>query len=164
MAAASLSISSSTGRTASRSAPASPCCRALRFSARAPLTAKIAIGTPTQGTGRDALVVSSQNDFAELGTTGKASFPSETDISASVAALMEPDPVVTASVSDTSTGNETADLLQAFHNSTAPGEGDLSFGSRAQLWLSAATKNFGRWLNYQGTTPRALRRMAPARW
>ncbi|HEV7245956.1 MAG TPA: cellulose biosynthesis cyclic di-GMP-binding regulatory protein BcsB [Shinella sp.] len=122
----------------------------LALSARAPLTAKIAIGTPTQGTGRDVLVVSSQNDFAELGATDKASFPSETDIGASVAALMEPDPVVTASVPDTATGNETADLLQAFHNSTAAGEGDLSFGSRAQLWLSAATKNFGRWLNYQG--------------
>lgn len=122
----------------------------LALSARAPLTAKIAIGTPSDNTGRDALVVSSQNDFAELGTSGKAAFPSADDISASVADLMKPDPVTTAAVSDSATGNDTADLLQAFHNSTAAEVDELSFGSRAQLWFSAASQNFGRWLSYEG--------------
>ncbi|MCR6501107.1 cellulose biosynthesis cyclic di-GMP-binding regulatory protein BcsB [Shinella sp. CPCC 101442] len=124
----------------------------LALSARAPLTAKIAIGAPAQGTGRDALIVSSQNDFAELGASSKAAFPDAGDINASVADLLKPDPVSTASVSDAAagTGNDTADLLQAFHNSTAADEGELSFGSRAQLWLSAASRSFGRWLSYEG--------------
>ncbi|AOF89810.1 cellulose biosynthesis cyclic di-GMP-binding regulatory protein BcsB [Sinorhizobium sp. RAC02] len=124
----------------------------LALSARAPLNAKIAIGTPAEGTGRDALVVSSQNDFADLGSADKAAFPSAADINASVADLLRPDPVVTASVSDGArgTGDDTADLLQAFHNSTAQQEDDLSFSARTQRWLSAASTNFGRWLNYQG--------------
>ncbi|UDF30771.1 UNVERIFIED_ORG: cellulose biosynthesis cyclic di-GMP-binding regulatory protein BcsB [Roseateles sp. XES5] len=120
----------------------------LALSARSPLNAKIVLGAPAAGTGRDALVVSSQNDFAELGKTGKAAFPDAGDVTASLADLMKTDPVVTASVS-TGGGDDTADLLQAFHKSTAAEEDDLSFGSRAQLWFSAASKNFGRWLNYE---------------
>ncbi len=123
----------------------------LALSARAPLNARIAIGTPAEGSGRDALVVSSQNDFAELGPADKAAFPTADDISASVADLLKPDAVVTASVSGgAAMGSETADLLQAFHDSTAAGEDELSFGARAQLWLAAATNSFGRWLNYEG--------------
>lgn len=124
----------------------------LALSARAPLTAKIAIGAPSEGTGRDALVVSSQNDFAELGTSGKAAFPDADEVTASVADLLKPDPVHTASASDGAAGtdNDTADLLQAFHNSTAAEEDELSFGSRAQLWFSAASRSFGRWLSYEG--------------
>lgn len=122
----------------------------LALSARAPLNARIAIGAPAEGTGRDALVVASQNDFAELGTADKAAFPNADDIGASVADLLKPDTVVTASVSGAATGNETADLLQAFHDSTAGGEDVLSFGNRVQLWLAAATNSFGRWLNYEG--------------
>lgn len=121
----------------------------LARSARAPLNARIAIGLPAQGTGRDALVISSRNDFAELGAAGKSAFPAEADIGASVADLLKPDPVLTASVS-AGTGDETADLLQAFHNSTAAQQEDLSFGTRAQLWLAAASNGFGRWLSYEG--------------
>ena len=121
----------------------------LALSARAPLNAKIAIGTPSEGTGRDALVISSQHDFAELGAADKAAFPSTADITASVADLLKPDPVVTASVSEATSSNETADLLQAFHNSTAAQQEDMPFGSRAQQWLSGASQSFGRWLSYQ---------------
>ena len=126
----------------------------LALSARAPLNAKIAIGTPENGTGRDALVVSSQHDFAELGAADKKAFPSA---GATVADLLKPDPVVTASVAE-SGGDDTADLLQAFHNSTAAEGDDLSLGSRAQLWFSAASKSFGRWLNYEDAESE---RMAP---
>ena len=123
----------------------------LALSARAPLNAQVAIGTPAESTGRDALIVSSQNDFAELGAADKTAFPTAGDVSISVADLLKPDTVVTASVSGSAvTGNETADLLRAFHNSTAAGEDELSFGARAQLWLAAATNGFGRWLNYEG--------------
>ncbi|WP_411037027.1 cellulose biosynthesis cyclic di-GMP-binding regulatory protein BcsB [Shinella sp. BYT-45] len=128
----------------------------LALSARAPLNAKIAIGTPVQGAGRDALVISSRNDFAELGPANKAAFPSASDVSASLADLLKPDPVVTASVSGGASGNEAADLLQAFHNSTAPPQEELSFGSRAQLWLSAASRSFGRWLSYERADARTV--------
>lgn len=121
----------------------------LALSARTPLNAKIAIGAPAEGSGRDALVVSSQNDFAELGAAGKAAFPSAGDVSASVEELLEPDPVVTASVSDAG-GDETADLLQAFRTSTASSQDALSLGSKAQLWFSNASRSFARWLSYEG--------------
>ncbi len=124
----------------------------LSLSARSPLNAKIAIGAPAGATGRDALVVSSQHDFAELGPADKTAFPS----AGSVAELTRPDPVVTASV-PAGSGDDTADLLQAFHNSTAAEDDALSFGSRARLWLSAASKGFGRWLSYEdaGGKPKA---------
>lgn len=121
----------------------------LALSARSPLMAKVALGAPVDGTGRDALVISSQNDFAELGAADKSAFPRAENIAASVANLLMPDPIVTASISKAASGDDTEDLLQAFHNSTAASQGDLSFGTRAQQWLSAASANFSRWLSYQ---------------
>lgn len=113
----------------------------LSLAARAPLNAKIAIGAPVEGTGRDALVIASQQDFAELGAAGKTAFPGTADPGT-------PDPLVTASVSR-SAADDTADLLQAFQETTAVHDDELSFTTRAQLWLSAATKRFRHWLRYE---------------
>lgn len=128
----------------------------LALSARAPLAVTLAFGAPREGTGRDALVVSSQNDFAELGAAGKSAFPSLSDVGATVAAILEPDPIVTAAVPEKPAGDDSAALLEAFYNSTAPTENDLPWASRAQAWLAAASRGFGRWLKYEEEAPSPL--------
>ncbi|MFC3072437.1 cellulose biosynthesis cyclic di-GMP-binding regulatory protein BcsB [Shinella pollutisoli] len=109
----------------------------LALAARAPFDVTIALGAPAAGSSRDALVITAQGEFAELGAAGKGAFP---------------DPVVTASISDGPAADSAA-LLEAFRSATAAGEDDLSLTARARLWLAEAPRRFGRWLNYDGEAP-----------
>jgi len=109
----------------------------LALSARAPLDVTVAFGEPAAASGRDALVVATRGEFAELGAAGKGAFP---------------DPVVTASVSEGAAGDSAA-LLDAFRSATAPREETLSLTARARLWLAQASRRFGRWLSYEGEVP-----------
>lgn len=129
----------------------------LALVARNPLNADIRLGASVAND-RNALVITTQNAFANLGKAGKSSFPLDALQSSAVAGSIETDPLKTAAISDSgSTVSETkADdstaLLDAFRKSTTRPQDSLSMTSKVQGWFASAGLRFGKWLNYQDGT------------
>ncbi len=128
----------------------------LALAARNPLNADIRLGAAGAADDRNALVITTQNAFAELGRAGKGGFPLDAlQSSANAASLTETDPVRTAAISDNastiseSNADDSTALLDAFRKSTTQPQDSLSMTSRVQGWFASAGLRFGKWLNYQ---------------
>ncbi|KQV43835.1 MULTISPECIES: cellulose biosynthesis cyclic di-GMP-binding regulatory protein BcsB [unclassified Rhizobium] len=113
----------------------------LAVAAGSPLPAEILLGKASPS--RNALVIATDNAFADLGAAGKTAF---------IADETAPDPLPTAAIADTGSANEpdnSSELLDAFRRSTAVPEGERSATTLAGEWLARAAGRFGSWLNYQ---------------
>ncbi|MBP1861933.1 cellulose biosynthesis cyclic di-GMP-binding regulatory protein BcsB [Rhizobium herbae] len=130
----------------------------LALAARNPLGADIHLGAASASGDRNALVITTQNAFADLGKTGKGGFPLDVFQSNAMAApITDADPMKTAAIGDTvfaagvteNGGDDSSALLDAFRKSTTRPEGGLSVTSKLQSWFAAAGARFGKWLNYQ---------------
>ncbi|MCF3642953.1 cellulose biosynthesis cyclic di-GMP-binding regulatory protein BcsB [Rhizobium sp. TRM95111] len=121
----------------------------LAFTARAPLNARFTIGMPKGGSDRHALLVSTENRFAELGAAKKQGFPPADAAEAAFASGIV-DPLTTAAVSDAAVSgdNDAEALLSAFRTSTAVDDEERSISSRLNLVGAAAVDRFARWLSY----------------
>ncbi|MFB2549458.1 cellulose biosynthesis cyclic di-GMP-binding regulatory protein BcsB [Ensifer soli] len=137
----------------------------LALSARKPLSADIKLGKPDGGDGRDALVLSADNSFAEIGTAPKSVFPDGAapgfDDFSAAPPVREPsaqDLMTTSAIDDgipfAAGGEDSNALLDAFHKSTEQSADELSLVSRLRGVLSTATSRFGRWLNYDDGSAR----------
>ncbi|WP_426237190.1 cellulose biosynthesis cyclic di-GMP-binding regulatory protein BcsB [Pararhizobium sp. DWP1-1-3] len=134
----------------------------LALAARNPLNANIRLGAANPAGDRNALVISTQNAFAELGSAGKSAFPVDgfQPIAVSIADV---DPIRTATIGGNvfaasparNNDDDSTALLDAFRKSTTRPQDTLSVTSKLQEWFSGAGGRFGKWLNYQdgsGTT------------
>ncbi|WP_426229030.1 cellulose biosynthesis cyclic di-GMP-binding regulatory protein BcsB [Pararhizobium sp. DWP3-4] len=134
----------------------------LALAARNPLNANIRLGAANPAGDRNALVISTQNAFAELGRAGKSAFPVDgfQPIAVSIADV---DPIRTATIGGNvfaasparNNDDDSTALLDAFRKSTTRPQDTLSVTSKLQEWFSGAGGRFGKWLNYQdgsGTT------------
>lgn len=112
----------------------------LALSAGSPLPADIVLGKASPS--RSALVIATDNAFADLGTTGKTAF---------IVEETAPDPLPTAAIATDSASepDNSLELLDAFRRSTAVPEGERSATTLAGEWLAKAAGRFGTWLNYQ---------------
>ncbi|WP_455272660.1 cellulose biosynthesis cyclic di-GMP-binding regulatory protein BcsB [Rhizobium herbae] len=127
----------------------------LALAARNPLNAEIRLGTANPSTDRNALVITTQNAFADLGTTGKSGFPVN-GFQSTAASVADVDPVKTATIGSTvfvasapNGDDDSSALLDAFRKSTTRPQDALSVTSKLQTWFSGAGARFGKWLNYQ---------------
>lgn len=129
----------------------------LALVARNPLNADIRLGVASPSEGRNALVITTQNAFADLGNAGKSAFPFDAHLSnGSAASIADTDPLKTAAIGGTDfatgsdeDGDDSSALLDAFRKSTTRPQDQLSVTSKLQSWFAAAGTRFGKWLNYQ---------------
>ncbi len=127
----------------------------LALAARNPLNADIRLGATGAADDRNALVITTQNAFADLGRAGKGGFPLDTLQASAAAASIDTDPLKTAAISDSastiseSNADDSTVLLDAFRKSTTQPQDSLSMTSRVQGWFASAGLRFGKWLNYQ---------------
>lgn len=120
----------------------------LALSARNPLDANIQLSQADPDSGRDALIVSSGREVAEVEKGGRRA----ADM------VLDADPITTAGIGglsiapharDASAADDDPDaLLRAFHKSTAANSDHLSFNTRLRKWLSATSNRFGNWLSF----------------
>ncbi|URK88482.1 cellulose biosynthesis cyclic di-GMP-binding regulatory protein BcsB [Rhizobium sp. RCAM05350] len=117
----------------------------LALAARNPLNADIRLGAASPSGDRNALVITTQNAFADLGTAGKGGFPTDA-LQPMAASLADVDPIRTATIGGgvfasspvpDNDGDLTA-LLDAFRKSTTRPQDTLSFTSKLQDWFSGA--------------------------
>ncbi len=127
----------------------------LTLAARNPLNADIRLGVSTPSEGRNALVINTQNAFADLGNAGKGAFPTSA-FQMGAAAASDVDPLQTAAIGGSAftasveqDGGESSALLDAFRKSTTRADDQLSVTSKVESWLSMAGTRFAKWLNYQ---------------
>ncbi len=127
----------------------------LALAARNPLNAEIRLGAAHPSGDRNALVITTQNAFADLGSAGKSAFPVASD-QPMAASTADVDPIRTAAigggafaVSPALNNDDSTALLDAFRKSTTRPQDALSVTSRLQDWFSGAGGRFGKWLNYQ---------------
>lgn len=127
----------------------------LALAARNPLNADIRLSGAAPSGERNALVITTQNAFAELGNTGKSAFPVNA-FQPMTASTADVDPIRTATIGNmlaASTAQNNDDdstaLLDAFRKSTTRPQDELSVTSKMQDWFSGAGTRFGKWLNYQ---------------
>jgi len=127
----------------------------LALAARNPLNAEIRLGAAHPSGDRNALVITTQNAFADLGSAGKSAFPVASD-QPMAASTADVDPIRTAAigggvfaVSPALNNDDSTALLDAFRKSTTRPQDTLSVTSRLQDWFSGAGGRFGKWLNYQ---------------
>lgn len=134
----------------------------LALAARNPLNADIRLGTANPAGDRNALVITTQNAFAELGSAGKSAFPADA-FQPMAASAADVDPIRTATIGGSvfvaspaqNNDDDSTALLDAFRKSTTRPQDTLSVTSKFQDWFSGAGARFGNWLNYQdgsGTT------------
>jgi hypothetical protein len=127
----------------------------LALAARNPLNADIRLDAANPSGDRNALVITTQNAFADLGTAGKGGFP--VDTFQPTAASADVDPIRTATIGGNvfvaspvpDNDDDSTALLDAFRKSTTRPQDTLSVTSKLQDWFSAAGARFGKWLNYQ---------------
>ncbi|OBZ92726.1 hypothetical protein ADU59_25460 [Pararhizobium polonicum] len=130
----------------------------LALAARNPLSADFHLGAASTPSDRNALVITTQNAFADLGKAGKSGFPLDLlQANAMAAPITDADLMKTAAIGDTALaagvgetgGNDSNALLEAFRKSTTRAEDGLSATSKLRSWFAAASGRFGNWLNYQ---------------
>lgn len=136
----------------------------LALSARNPLNANIRLSAAIPTEGRNALVIKTDKEFAELGSAGKSEFPLNDFSDETGAALADTDPFKTAAISDeamlqavaVSPGTDDADaLLDAFKKSTTQPDA-LSWTARIGNWFSIGGARFAQWLNYDDGANKTL--------
>ncbi len=136
----------------------------LALSARNPLNANIKLSAATPTEGRNALVITTDQEFAELGNAGKGQFPPNGFSEDTSAAAVGPDPFKTAAITDdamlqavaVSSGNDDADaLLDAFKKSTTQSDA-MSWSGRIGNWFSLGGTRFAQWLNYDDGVNKTL--------
>ncbi|KQY48828.1 cellulose biosynthesis cyclic di-GMP-binding regulatory protein BcsB [Rhizobium sp. Root483D2] len=128
----------------------------LALAARNPLNADIRLGAANPSADRNALVITTQNAFADLGSAGKSGFPIDA-FHPATATAGGVDPIRTAATSDTvfvagatpGDDDDSSALLDAFRKSTTRPQDEASVSSKLQTWFSGAGARFGKWLNYQ---------------
>lgn len=127
----------------------------LALAARNPLNADIRLGGAAPSGDRNALVITTQNAFAELGAAGKSAFPVDA-FQPMAASAADVDPIRTATIGNMFTAgtaqnndDDSTALLDAFRKSTTRPQDELSMTSKMQDWFSGAGARFGKWLNYQ---------------
>jgi hypothetical protein len=128
----------------------------LALAARNPLNADIRLGTANPAGDRNALVINTQNAFAELGSAGKSAFPADA-FQPMAASAADVDLIRTATIGGSvfaaspaqNNDDDSTALLDAFRKSTTRPQDTLSVTSKFQDWFSGAGARFGNWLNYQ---------------
>lgn len=128
----------------------------LALAARNPLNADIRLGTANPAGDRNALVITTQNAFAELGAASKSAFPADA-FQPMAASAADVDPIRTATIGGSvfaaspaqNNDDDSTALLDAFRKSTTRPQDTLSVTSKLQDWFSGAGARFGNWLNYQ---------------
>jgi hypothetical protein len=128
----------------------------LALAARNPLNADIRLGTANPAGDRNALVITTQNAFAELGSAGKSAFPADA-FQPMAASAADVDLIRTATIGGSvfaaspaqNNDDDSTALLDAFRKSTTRPQDTLSVTSKFQDWFSGAGARFGNWLNYQ---------------
>jgi hypothetical protein len=128
----------------------------LALAARNPLNADIRLGAANPSSDRNALVITTQNAFADLGAAGKGGFPTGA-FQPMAASVAEVDPIRTATIGGSvfaaspalNNDEDSTALLDAFRKSTTRPEDTLSFPSKMHSWFSGAGARFGKWLSYQ---------------
>ncbi len=136
----------------------------LALSARNPLNANIRLSAATPTEGRNALVITTEKAFAELGAAGKSEFPPSGFAEEATALPSGTDPFKTAAISDdamlqaTTAGSGSDDagaLLDAFKKSTTQPNA-LSWNARIGSWFTAGGARFAQWLNYDDGAGKTL--------
>ncbi|MDQ0319220.1 hypothetical protein QO002_001358 [Pararhizobium capsulatum DSM 1112] len=125
----------------------------LAISAGSPLSAAIQLGKGKASPARNALIISTDNAFADLGTAGKTAFSENFDDDDTgldpfrTAAIVDGDTETVASTGDGV--DNSSELLDAFRKSTEVPNGDRSATTLVGEWAARATSRFSTWLNYQ---------------
>jgi len=136
----------------------------LALSARNPLNASIRLSAATAVEGRNALVITTEKEFAELGNAGKGEFPPNGFAEEANAAFPGADPFKTAAISnDVLLQDATAEpgtddagaLLDAFRKSTTQPDA-LSWNARIGSWFTMGGARFAQWLNYDDGANKTL--------
>lgn len=124
----------------------------LAVSAGNPLSAAIQLGKGKASPARNALVISTDNAFADLGASSKTAFSENFDNDTGLdpfrtAAIADGD-VETVAVTEDGADNS-SELLDAFRKSTEVPSSERSATTLAGEWAARAASRFSTWLNYQ---------------
>ncbi|WP_075292547.1 cellulose biosynthesis cyclic di-GMP-binding regulatory protein BcsB [Pararhizobium arenae] len=123
----------------------------LAVAAGSPLSADMQMGKGKASPSRNALLITTDNAFADLGASGKTAFSEnfdETGLDPFRTAAIADDTSETIASATDSTDNS-SELLDAFHKSTAVPSSERSATTLVGEWAARAASRFGTWLNYQ---------------